>query len=90
MSRFGLETGIDFDHNGLKSGMVFNGTTYGSVVWGTGRQTPTENTEEYPCPGFIVHKGLSCFKREGWYFQKRKGNLSTKGFVQPPYALVRV
>ena len=26
-SRFGLKTGIDFDHYGLKSGMVFKGTT---------------------------------------------------------------
>ena len=25
-SRFGLKTGIDFDHYGLKSGMVFKGT----------------------------------------------------------------
>ena len=27
LSRFGLETGIVFDHYGLKSGMVFKGTT---------------------------------------------------------------
>ena len=27
LSQFGLETGIDFDHYGLKSGMVFKGTT---------------------------------------------------------------
>ena len=27
LSRFGLNTGIDFDHYGLKSGMVFKGTT---------------------------------------------------------------
>ena len=27
MSRLGLKTGIDFDHYGLKSGMVFKGTT---------------------------------------------------------------
>ena len=27
MSRFGLKTGIDFDHFSLKSGMVFKGTT---------------------------------------------------------------
>ena len=27
LSRFGLKTGIDFDHYGLKSGMVFKGTT---------------------------------------------------------------
>ena len=27
LSRFGLKTGIDFDHYGLKSGMVFNRTT---------------------------------------------------------------
>ena len=27
LSRFGLKTGIDFDHYGLKSGMVFDGTT---------------------------------------------------------------
>ena len=27
LSRFGLKTGIDFDHYGLKSGMVFEGTT---------------------------------------------------------------
>ena len=26
-SRFGLKTGIDFDHYGLKSGMVFKETT---------------------------------------------------------------
>ena len=26
-SYFGLKTGIDFDHYGLKSGMVFKGTT---------------------------------------------------------------
>ena len=26
-SRFGLKTGIDFDHYGLKSGMVSKGTT---------------------------------------------------------------
>ena len=26
LSRFGLKTGIDFDHYGLKSGMVFKGT----------------------------------------------------------------
>ena len=26
-SRFGLKTGIDFDHYGLKSGMVYKGTT---------------------------------------------------------------
>ena len=26
-SRFGLKTGIDFGHYGLKSGMVFKGTT---------------------------------------------------------------
>ena len=28
-SRFGLKTGIYFDHYGLKSGMVFEGTTGG-------------------------------------------------------------
>ena len=27
LSRFGLKTGIDFDRYGLKSGMVFKGTT---------------------------------------------------------------
>ena len=27
LSCFGLKTGIDFDHYGLKSGMVFKGTT---------------------------------------------------------------
>ena len=27
LSRFGLKTGIDFDYYGLKSGMVFKGTT---------------------------------------------------------------
>ena len=27
LSRFGLKTGIDFDHYGLESGMVFDGTT---------------------------------------------------------------
>ena len=27
LSRFGLKTGIDFDNYGLKSGMVFKGTT---------------------------------------------------------------
>ena len=27
LSRFGLKTGKDFDHHGLKSGMVFKGTT---------------------------------------------------------------
>ena len=27
LSRFGLKTGIDFDHFGLKSGIVFKGTT---------------------------------------------------------------
>ena len=27
LSRFGLKTGIDFDHYGLKLGMVFKGTT---------------------------------------------------------------
>ena len=27
LSRFGLKMGIDFDHYGLKSGMVFKGTT---------------------------------------------------------------
>ena len=27
LSRFGVKTGIDFDHYGLKSGMVFKGTT---------------------------------------------------------------
>ena len=27
LSRFGLKTDIDFDHYGLKSGMVFKGTT---------------------------------------------------------------
>ena len=27
LGRFGLKTGIDFDHYGLKSGMVFKGTT---------------------------------------------------------------
>ena len=27
LSHFGLKTGIDFDHHGLKSGMVFKGTT---------------------------------------------------------------
>ena len=27
MSCFGLKRGVDFDHYGLKSGMVFNGTT---------------------------------------------------------------
>ena len=27
LSRFGLKTGIDFDHCGLTSGMVFKGTT---------------------------------------------------------------
>ena len=27
LSRFGLKRGIDFDHYGLKSGMVFKGTT---------------------------------------------------------------
>ena len=27
LSRFGLKTGIYFDHYGLKSGMVFKGTT---------------------------------------------------------------
>ena len=27
LSRFGLKTGIDFDHYGLESGMVFEGTT---------------------------------------------------------------
>ena len=27
LSRFGLRTGVDFDHYGLKSGMVFKGTT---------------------------------------------------------------
>ena len=27
LSRFGLQTGIGFDHYGLKSGMVFKGTT---------------------------------------------------------------
>ena len=27
LSRFGLKTGIDFDHYGLKSGMVYKGTT---------------------------------------------------------------
>ena len=27
LSRFGLKTGIEFDHYGLKSGMVFKGTT---------------------------------------------------------------
>ena len=27
MSRFGLKTGVDFDHYGLKSGVVFKGTT---------------------------------------------------------------
>ena len=26
LSRFGLKTGIDFDHYGLKSGMVYKGT----------------------------------------------------------------
>ena len=26
LSRFGLKTGIDFDHYGLNSGMVFKGT----------------------------------------------------------------
>ena len=31
LSRFGLKTGIDFDHYGLKSGMVFKGTTSQSV-----------------------------------------------------------
>ena len=27
LSCFGLKTGLDFDHYGLKSGMVFEGTT---------------------------------------------------------------
>ena len=27
LNRFGVKTGIDFDHYGLKSGMVFKGTT---------------------------------------------------------------
>ena len=27
LSRFGLKTGIDFDHYGRKSGMVYKGTT---------------------------------------------------------------
>ena len=27
LSHFGLKTGIDFDHQGLKLGMVFKGTT---------------------------------------------------------------
>ena len=27
LSRFGVKTGIDFDHYGLKSGMVFKGAT---------------------------------------------------------------
>ena len=27
LSRFGLKTGIDFDHYGLNSGIVFKGTT---------------------------------------------------------------
>ena len=27
LSCFGLKTGVDFDHYGLKSGMVFKGTT---------------------------------------------------------------
>ena len=27
LSRFGLKTSIDFDHYGLKSGMVFKGNT---------------------------------------------------------------
>ena len=27
LSRFGLKTGIDFDHYGHKSGMIFKGTT---------------------------------------------------------------
>ena len=27
LDRFGLKTGTDFDHNGLKSGMVSKGTT---------------------------------------------------------------
>ena len=27
LSRFGLKTGIDFDHYGFKAGMVFTGTT---------------------------------------------------------------
>ena len=27
LSRFGLKTGIDFDHYGLKLGMVYKGTT---------------------------------------------------------------
>ena len=30
-SRFGLKMGIDLDHYGLKSGMVFKGTTGGYV-----------------------------------------------------------
>ena len=31
LSRFGLKTGIDFDHYGLKSGMVYKGTMGQSV-----------------------------------------------------------
>ena len=38
MSRFGLQTGIDFTHYGLKSGMVIRGTT---------RRTSRARTSKY-------------------------------------------
>ena len=31
MRHFGLKTGIDFDHSGLKSGVVFKGTMRASL-----------------------------------------------------------
>ena len=52
LSRFGLKTGIDFDHYGLKSGMVFKGTT------GAYKRICLFNSkwivEKEKCPNYII------------------------------------
>ena len=48
LRRFGMKTGIHFTHFGLKSGMVFEGTTKGPVREGYSSRERTVEDKLYP------------------------------------------
>ena len=66
LSRFGLKTVIDFDHYGLKSGMVFKETTraYKRIILTFHLQGPVVRKQINPNPRLKVNQGfhLTCLK----------------------------
>ena len=54
LSRFGLKTGIDFDHYGLKSSMIFKGTTTAYKCFCLFNSKRIVKKEKYPKKIYII------------------------------------